>query len=113
MAVKIRSALENLITIKYTHSSLTVTDTIYLLNGRVLLAMNSVAANLLNIFVMGGMIEYAAETGVAWTAGDKLYWDDSGKKFTKTVGSNVLCAIAYEDKASATATACVLLSQAT
>jgi predicted RecA/RadA family phage recombinase len=108
-AIKVRDSLDRLRTLKYTHSAATVTDTIYLLNGRVMLAMNSMAANLSNIFVIGGLIEYASETGVAWTAGDALYWDDAGKKFTKTSAGNTKCAIASEDKASAAATGMVLL----
>jgi predicted RecA/RadA family phage recombinase len=111
-AIKVRDSLELIRTIKYTHSAATVTDTVYLLNGRVLLAMNSAALSVANIFLYKGVIEYASETGVAWTAGDKLYWDDTGKKFTKTSASNTLCGIATEDKASAAATGFVLLDQA-
>ena len=71
MAVKIRSALENLVTVKVGHSAATTVDTIYLLNGsRVGLALNTALINALNIFVIGGTVEYKAETGVAWTAGD-------------------------------------------
>jgi predicted RecA/RadA family phage recombinase len=109
MAVKVRDALNLIRTIKYTHTSATTTDTCYLLNGRVLLAMNSALANAANIYMIGGLMEYASETGVAWTAGDKLYWDDTNKRFTKTSTSNTLCALAAEDKASAAATGQVLL----
>jgi len=112
-AVKVRDPLELIRTIKYTHSAATVTDTIYLLNGRVLMAMNSQVLNVSNIFLYEGLIEYASETGVAWTAGDKLYWDDTAKNFTKTSSGNTLCALAAEDKASAAATGLVLLKQAT
>jgi predicted RecA/RadA family phage recombinase len=110
MAVKIRSALETLVTVKVSHSAATTVDNIYLLNGsRVGLAMNTALINALNIFVIGGIVEYKAETGVAWTAGDALYWDDTNKQFTKTSSGNTKCAIAYEDKAAATALGCVLL----
>ena len=109
MAVKVRDALELIRTIKYTHSSATVTDTVYLLNGRVMLAMNSAALSVLNIFMIAGLLEYTTDTGAAWTAGDKIYWDNTNFRFTKTVGSNTLCGIAYEDKASAAATAVILL----
>jgi hypothetical protein len=108
-AVKVRDDFCMLRTLKYTHSAATVTDTIYLLNGRVMLAMNSAALSVVNVFLIGGLIEYASETGVAWTAGDVLYWDDTGKKFTKTASANTKCAIASEDKLSASATGLVLL----
>ena len=108
-AVLIRDAMDQIRTIKYTHSAATTTDTVYLLNGWVLLAMNSAAANVLNVFMIGGILEYATATGTAWTAGDKIYWDDTNKVFTKTSTSNTLCGIAYEDKASAAATGCIML----
>lgn len=110
-AVKIRDSLERITTVKYTHTSATVKDTMYLLNTRVMLAMNSADANALNIYMIGGLVEYASDTGTAWAAGDKLYWDDTNKVFTKTSTSNTLCAMAYEAKASAAATATILLSQ--
>lgn len=108
-AVKVREGMENIRTIKYSNAGATLTDTVYLFNGRVGLALNSAGAGVLNIYMIGGLIEYASETGVAWVAGDKIYWDDTGKKFTKTLTSNTLCGIAYEDKASAAATGFVLL----
>jgi predicted RecA/RadA family phage recombinase len=109
MAVKVREAMDRITTLKYTHSAATVTDTVYLLNSRVMLAMNSALISTLNIFMIGGLIEYASETGVAWTAGDKIYWDDTNKRFTKTSSGNTLAGVVYEDKASAAATGFVLL----
>ena len=29
------------------------------------------------------------DTAAAWTAGDKIYWDNTAKKFTKTATSNL------------------------
>jgi len=109
MAVKLRDSLELITTIKYTNAAATTVDTVYLFNGRVGLAMNSAAAGALNIYIICGLIEYASETGVAWTGGDKIYWDDTNKRFTKTSTSNTLAGIVYEDKASASATGMVLL----
>ena len=109
MAVKVRENMQTITTIKYTHTSATVTDTVYLLNGRVLLALNSVAANALNVYMFCGLIEYTTDTGTAWVAGDKIYWDNTNFRFTKTVASNTLAGVAYEDKASAAATACIQL----
>jgi predicted RecA/RadA family phage recombinase len=111
-AVKVRDPFEMIRTLKYTHSAATVVDTCYLLNTRVMLAMNSAAISVSNIFMYKGLIEYASETGVAWTTGDKLYWDNTNFRFTKTVGTNTLCGIAAEDKASAAAVGMVLLDQA-
>lgn len=111
-AVKVRDPLEFVRTLKCTHNAATTVDTCYLINGRVLLAMTSAAISVANIFMYKGLIEYKSETGVAWTTGDKLYWDDTNKQFTKTSAGNTLCAIAAEDKASAAAVGLVLLDQA-
>lgn len=56
-----------------------------------------------------GVYDHDAATSQAWTAGDPLYWDDTAKVFTKTVGSNTKAAIAAEDKAAAAATGRVCL----
>lgn len=109
-AVKIRESLETITLIKYSNAGATVADMVYLFNTRVGLAMNTVGAGLLNVYMICGLIEYKSETGVAWTAGDKIYWDDTAnKQFTKTSAGNTLAGIVYEDKASAAATGFVLL----
>jgi predicted RecA/RadA family phage recombinase len=48
-----------------------------------------------------GVFELAAETGVAWAMGDKLYW--SGTLLTKTVGTNPHAGYAFVAKGSAVA----------
>ena len=50
-------------------------------------------------------------TGTAWAMGDKLYWDDSAKKFTKTSTSNTAAGYAAAAAASGDATGNVLLKQ--
>lgn len=110
MSVAIRDAFELIRTIKATHTADTVSGTTYLVNSRVMHAMNTVLANNANIYLIAGLIEYAtSDTSATWTAGDKVYWDDSAKKFTKTSTSNTLAGIAAEDKASTATTGMVLL----
>ena len=108
-AIKIRDSEDLIRTIKYTHSALTVTDTVYLLGGRPMLAMNSVAANVVNVYLAQGLIEYTTDTGTAWTSGSTVYWDNTNFRFTTTVGSNTKCGIVAEDKASAAATGFIIL----
>lgn len=43
-----------------------------------------------NALVKGVVRGVAKATGATWTAGQKLYWDDSAKKFTTTSGGNTL-----------------------
>ncbi|MGW8204397.1 DUF2190 family protein [Sphingomonas bisphenolicum] len=47
----------------------------------------------------------------AWTEGQLLYWDDTAKVFTITVGSNTKKAVAAEAKASTSAQGRVKLIQ--
>ena len=109
MAIKIRDLANFVRTIKFTHSSATYTDTVYLLGGRPMLAMNSIPANTPNTFLAAGLIEYTAETGISWVSGDVLFWDNTNSKFTKTLTGNTKCGIAGEDKPAASALGLVLL----
>lgn len=103
MANKVRGAMSDTKTIVYAHASATVKDTIYLINYRPMLAVNSKDADADNSFVYSGRIEYAKATG-AWVAGDELYWDNSAAKFTKTQAGNTHAGIAAQDAASGDAT---------
>ncbi|EDX81635.1 hypothetical protein BBAL3_2792 [Brevundimonas sp. BAL3] len=50
-----------------------------------------------------GVFTLAAATSQAWTQGDVLYWDDTGKVWTKTATSNTKGGIAAYDKLAADA----------
>ncbi|MGI4877182.1 MAG: DUF2190 family protein [Janthinobacterium lividum] len=47
-----------------------------------------------------GVFDMAKTTGQSWTQGVKLYWDDTGKLVTTTVGSNKLIGVATQSQAS-------------
>jgi predicted RecA/RadA family phage recombinase len=47
----------------------------------------------------------ASGTGEAWSVGDRLYWDDSAKKLTKTSTSNFAVGYALEAVGTAVTTA--------
>lgn len=51
----------------------------------------------------------AKATGAAWSEGDRLYWNDTNKNFTKTSTGATECAIAVKAAASGDATGTVLL----
>jgi predicted RecA/RadA family phage recombinase len=110
-AIKVRDGLEHIRTIKYTHSAATVTDTIYYLNGMILLAMNSVAENVENVFVCCGLIEYTKVSTEVWTGGQKIYWDPAAAKFTnvRAIGC-ILAGYAAEAAANPTATGFIVLA---
>ena len=50
--------------------------------------------------VRRGVVDMAKATGVAWTEGVKLYWDNTAKNVTATVGSNTLIGVASQAQAS-------------
>jgi predicted RecA/RadA family phage recombinase len=54
--------------------------------------------------------ELPKTTGQAWAAGAALYWDDTTKKLTTTVGSNTLQGYACEPALTADATGIVNLN---
>lgn len=112
-AIKVRDGFEKIRTLKYTHSSATVTDTIYYLNGMILLAMNSALANVENVFICSGLIEYAKVEAQAWTGGQKIYWDPAASLFTnvRAVGC-ILAGYAAEARANPTTTGFVVLDPA-
>ncbi|MBR9840213.1 MAG: DUF2190 family protein [Rhodobacteraceae bacterium] len=64
------------------------------------------------VMVRRGVFEHAKTSAQAWTAGAKLYWDDTNKVFTTTATSNVLCGAAVEVAANPSATGIVLLDGA-
>ena len=51
----------------------------------------------------------AAITTQTWTAGTQLYWDTSNDRLTSTASGNLQAGIAANTKATATATASVML----
>ena len=109
-AVKVRDDLNNVRTLKYTHNGATVTDTIYYLNGMVLLAMNSALANVENVFVCSGLIEYTKVEAQAWTGGQKIYWDGTAAKFTNVYAVGcILAGYASEPAANPSTTGFIVL----
>lgn len=108
-AVKVRDDMQMVRTIKYTHTSITVKDTIYLLNGIPMLAVNSAAANVENVFVIAGLIEHAKVSAQAWTGGVNVYWDDALKQFTTASSGNTLSGKAAEAAANPSTTGMVIL----
>lgn len=108
-AVKVRDDMTIVRTVKYTHSSATVKDTIYLLNSIPMLAVNSADANVENVFVIAGQIEYAKTSAQAWTGGVLLYWDNGNSVFTTASSGNTLAGRAAEAAANPSSTGQVIL----
>jgi predicted RecA/RadA family phage recombinase len=45
-------------------------------------------------FDLEGVFDLAKATGAAWTEGQAIYWDDTAKNCTPTVGSNLKIGVA-------------------
>ncbi|WP_205746285.1 DUF2190 family protein [Dyella amyloliquefaciens] len=69
-------------------------------NGRVLIPTSTADANALNGYVYDAEISDAPKAAVAWSAMDKLYWDNTNKVITNVATSNTLIGYALEPAAS-------------
>jgi len=70
--------------------------------------LDTTASGGLGPLLLMGEVVLAKEAGVAFTLGDKLYWDTTNNNLDKTK-TNTPCGIATADAASADTTARVLL----
>ncbi len=73
------------------------------LGSRIGVAQSAIASGAVGAMEVTGIWEMDAETGVAWAIGDALYWDNTGKKLTKTASANTAAGWCTEVKASAAA----------
>lgn len=88
--------------IKKAHSAATTAKTFLLLNGKVVLPLNTELANVENVFAYRIPRAKAPKaTGEAWTALGRIYWDDTAKKFTTTATANTFAGYIVSDAASA------------
>lgn len=86
------------------HSVATTAKNFYVINGRVVMALNDADANADNVFVYAApMLRVPKNTGEAWTFGDLIYWDNTAGNFTTTVGTNTLAGMVNENALSADA----------
>lgn len=51
----------------------------------------------------GGVYDLVKNTGEAWTAGAKIYWDNTNKRCTTTSSANTLIGVATQAQASSDA----------
>jgi predicted RecA/RadA family phage recombinase len=110
MSVKIRDHMDKIRTMKYTHTSATTKDVIYLLGGRVMLALETALANAANMFLVTGLINYTKVSTEVWVVGQTVYWDNANSRFTNVNGVGVVRAgVAAEAAANPSTTGYILL----
>lgn len=73
-------------------------------------AMADIANGVTGIFALEGVHNLAKATGIAWTVGILLYWDNSAKNVTTTTTSNTRIGIAAAAAASGDTTGNVRLN---
>ncbi len=70
-----------------------------------------IKANKLGALTVGGVFDFAKATGVAFTAGALLYWDDTANTATTTAGGNKLIGKVVRAAANPDTTVRIRLSQ--
>jgi len=81
--------------IKLAHTAAVTEGEDILANGRVLVALSAAAINADNIYAIEAALE-APKAAVAIAAGATLYWDNTAKNYTTTVGTNTKAGYATE-----------------
>lgn len=89
-----------------------VTVGLFYLIGAILVMANVTAAEgeLFAGVPRGLFDECAKATGSAWTEGQKVYWDDTNKRFTATATGNTLVGFAAAAAAAGDTTGSVILT---
>ncbi len=76
-------------------------DTPILIGSLFGLAQNAIkSGGNLVLVTKGGFTGQPKATGETWAVGDVLYWDDTGKKFTKTSAGNKRVGLALSAQAT-------------
>lgn len=104
MSLQIRSPASQIKTLQYAHSAATTAHTPVLINSRLLIPTDYADANAINGFVYEAEFAGAAKAAVAWSALDKLYWDNTNKVVTNVASGNTLIGYALEAALSGDAT---------
>jgi len=78
----------------------TVALTPLLINGHVVIPLNTCAGGVLNSFLVGGEISDYAQAAVDCAAFDTAYWDNGASKFTNVAAGNTPCGFFLEASAS-------------
>lgn len=77
-----------------------VSGSAYKIGSLVVVAAGSAAENDPFVGLPSGVFTVVKATGATWSVGEKIYWDDTAKKFTTTATSNTLVGVATAAAAS-------------
>lgn len=91
----IRSGVKDTRTLKYTHNAAVEAGDVIVGNGQVLVAVNAADANVENVYVFRGKVEFPKEAALAIGVGDVCYWV-ADTNINKTAGGNTKAGICTE-----------------
>lgn len=107
---KIQDSIENVRTIKYTHSAAVVAGDIIVVNGNILIAVNDTAINTEGVYIYQGKVEMPKNNSTAFSVLDRMYYDSTANELTKTV-TDIPCGYCMEGAASSATVATIFLDQ--
>lgn len=97
MRLQIRSPFDQIKTVQLALAAATTAHTPVLQNGHVLIPTDYADAGAINGFTYEAEISDAPKAAVAWSALDKLYWDNAAKVITNVATGNTLIGYALQD----------------
>lgn len=83
-------------TLKLAVAAVVTAYEVVLNNGQVLVAVNDTAISVDNVYVYNGPVEFPKLSTDVMAPGDVVYWDDTAKNITLTVGANTKVGIVTE-----------------
>ena len=89
-------------TTQFAHSGATTALTPLLINGHLVIPLNTALANALNSFLIEAEISDYSQAAVDCAAFDRAYWDNGASKFTNVASGNTACGYFIEASASGT-----------
>jgi predicted RecA/RadA family phage recombinase len=104
-----QDSVSNLRTLKYTHSSALAPGDPLVVNGSLLIALNTTLANVENVFIYQGKVNLPKTNPLVISALDAVYWDAAASEINKTSGGNTACGFCAEAALSADTTVTFML----
>lgn len=101
--------IQNLRTLRYTHNAALVPGDAIVVNGSLLVAVNTSAADAENVFIYQGKVAIAKQAPLVINALDAVYWVAASSHVNKTSGGNTNCGFCVEAAASADTTVTIML----
>lgn len=101
MSLNIASPSESVKTVGFAHTAATTARVPLLVNGKLMIPLNTRAANEHNAFAYETEVNNTkTDTGTAWLPNDAVYWDAANAQLTKTAAGNTLFGHALQPKAA-------------